>query len=170
MDEIENILLREEHVVAVHYDAENEIPDIDLSLWSSRRAEYQKRRLSYLEEYLNLPYFIEDDFEDNHPVRRVWREKLESKYNWFSILYEKNALRYNHLVLVAAAINSLDKEYMGSGMEEFSNLKGKLMSIIPKYANEYDKMSTRQKIEHIKKIKNEVYSILRFLSEQKPSI
>ena len=166
ISKIEELLLKDSHIVAIHHADDYDIPEINIALWSSEDRESCKIFLNGCIEYLNSPC-IEDDFGSNHDARRAWKTD-SSRPKKVKEYYSKNALKYNKFVNISDALYELLRRYDGTNKRKFERLDSAVRKEIPASKDEYDMLATQQKIGVVKNVKDRLYDVLQFLSEQSP--
>jgi hypothetical protein len=158
ISQMEQILLEEPHIVAIHQPEEWKIPKIDRRILSYD-SEYNP--IDSLEGYLRMRC-IEDDFGGNHAARREWKTKMSRKYDWFIDYLMSNALRFgNRIPTIVNDLSILKMTYKGSDQDKFQD---KCDEIYESFVQ-----PSKSAVAYAKKIQQAIYDLLFFLSEQSPA-
>ncbi|MBI5073422.1 hypothetical protein HZA99_06415 [Candidatus Woesearchaeota archaeon] len=157
---IEEIVRADSHVVEIIPSEYNWFPPIMDGLWKGERKTAEKL-IKMIQTYLLLPYIV-DDFESDHRERRIWRIEGEKRHHGFEECYSKNALKWNKYATTQTAIDLLLTLYTGPNKEQAAAYK---TSFREKSDEEYNKKTTREKMQWVMEKKRQMYSLLEFLSE-----
>lgn len=165
---MERILLRDHHIKAIKHDKPKEVPEINSALFAPPDREGDNERIECLKEFLDSPYII-DDFGiggEDHDLRREWRQQMEDRYTWFRDYYLTNALKINRILEASTSLRHLQLDYIGTNKRKFKELVGRKQALSNK---KYDpSMNLNERIRYVKGLKDLVYDVLIFLSEQRP--
>jgi hypothetical protein len=160
------------------------LPDDFYSLWAPERREFQKELHGGIFGLLRRGYIV-DDFENEtyqHISRRTWRE-THDKYSpgFYATYRDSNSLRFNTLLALRAVYN-VSRGYNGTNPDELEHkidevedmfriqvmdtLNGSVSDLMN--SSYYDKHTTIEKIDFVKKVKEKTYGIYEFLAKQVP--
>jgi len=164
--EIEKILLQDSHIVTIEHAEGYAFLHIDSSLFEKKRdtiEEYVKD----LQAFLAMPYIV-DKFT-NHPLRSRWKLVDAPKRYGQEVLdfLQNNALR---AMMFMTAYHCTDyvnpANYIGKNKEEFGR---KFDDLLDTYAGLTKQLGDVAPIEKVKSLKQKVYTLLEFLSQQSPA-
>jgi hypothetical protein len=161
--ELEQILMRTNHIKDIHYESHRDLPSIDFELWKSESSQYISGCVQRFGLALNLPY-IEDDFGKDHERRRSWEKHYLRKHLEVMNYYYSNALRGNNLLSTISLIEALQDargQYVGSNKV---GLRRRIRSLVAYKDKYYD-----DRAEYVKELKERTYRLLVYLSEQSPA-
>lgn len=162
--EIEKILLQDPHVIRIEPAEEWEFHNINCSIFKNHQ-EIVKSYLCSLQNFLKRPYII-DDFT-KHPMREKWRYiEVPQKYDRRVSEYLKhNALRWKNMLAAFHCIDVINKDnYCGTNTEQFQKILDELKEACRTVGLQTDVTP----IEVVKSLKQKVYSLMEFLSNQSP--
>ena len=162
---VEDVLLTDSHIVAIHQTRRLKIPAIDLLLWLKEQRETQEQRIRHCMEFLGLP-LIEDDFTDGYK-RKEWIYQMERRYANFDDFYNRNALRYTYLNGLSMCVQGFSVGYEGTNPKQLGELIIGAETFIPP-VQIYDCMVTPMKIRLVRGFKSKILDLLKFLSRQIP--
>jgi len=159
--DIEALLLKDPHIVAIHRFEHEEFPEIDYSMWKSpAKAE---RAVGYLQDYIDT-IAIEDDFGNDHDARQLWRKEI-GKNEILREVILNNSLKGNTLFTPIIHVENLIEKYIGPGRDELKTRYENLFE----YVSDYGSKSFDEKLSTVTTLKQRVYGILQYLSEQSPA-
>jgi len=161
--EFERILIEDKHVVDFIPGEKWDVPEIDFTLFS--RPDDARNVIDVFVEYLNS-YYIIDDFKHDHRARREWRKEIELKHPGFSKLYQNNALKIGGQ-LPAYNLNTEQLFGMYQGDKKaLARPAAELIIVCNQCMENWEKQSPTDQVEYCKLIKNEMYKLITFLSDQ----
>ena len=158
---IEELLLLDQHVVALHRFEHEAFPKIDYSMWRSPiKAEGE---IIDLQTYINS-VGIEDDFGSDHSARREWRNSQFDAQ--IQNMMEKDSLRRRGFLHALDHVSEITEGYHGTNKVGLIEKRDKLLEGMP---DNYKVVPTEQKISFVNTVKQRAYNVLQFLSEQSPA-
>jgi hypothetical protein len=168
IQQMKDILLKDSHIIAVHYDPEWNIPNLSDSLWDKSRLNEAKKKISNLADFLKMPY-IEDVFGTDDRQRQKWQISITRNQNNEELYnsYRFCCLRYNSLSIPITSGIFLKRYYVGGFPEIIENFCEKVNKMGEKIDYYNDHPTFQQRVESAKSIKSEVYSLLIKLSEER---
>ncbi len=154
---IEQILVQDPHIVAIHPPLYTQIPKINLDYFDPETKDKVEKMTKIVTDYLSYP-LIEDNFGANHPQRREWRKEMEQTYGeLFSSYYSKNKLRGNVYGYTIQALRFLCLKAIGETKEELTRTVIDITHCLP---DNYDLLSVTEKIQTMRLVEQKVYDYL----------
>ena len=161
---MENVLLRDSHVISITHGKLRDVPSVDYLLFSADERDLAEENIMTLGQYVNSPY-IRDNFRD-HGDRQNWRDRMCKKYTWFHDYYNTNAYKSNSLLAVSLALDKISSAYIGKNRRKLRELLKREEDM---RSEPYDDFTLTQKRTYIRRVKQVVYDVLVFLSSQSPA-
>ncbi len=161
---IEQILAQDPHVVMIHPPLYKNILSIDLGLFNSEKKNTVERMFQVVNKYLTYP-LIEDNFGTNHPERREWRKEMEKLYgDSFTEYYQKNKLRGGVFGYTINALRAISLNALGEKKEDLTR---KVIELTHLFPDQYDLLSSSQKIKTMRTVEEKVYDFLLYVQVPK---
>ena len=154
------MLLEDQNVVTLHFFEHPEYPRIDYSMW--RSPQKAENEISELIDYIDSPA-IEDVFGKDHTSRKKWHAKLEDKE--VKKILKSDPLQANAFHTPEYHLDNLKKGYKGPNKDKLLGMCAELYDDFPD--GRYSELGFQTKLVAANNIKQRVYDILVFLSEQK---
>ena len=158
---IEELLLADRHVVALHRFEHEAFPKIDYLMWRSpTKAE---REIIDLQIYIDS-IGIEDDFGSDHSARREWRNSQTN--GQIRNVVEYDSLRRHGFFHAREHVSELTEGYRGTKKDDLMVKYNNLLKGMP---NDYKSLPIKQKLDFVNTVKQRSYDVIQFLSKQSPA-
>lgn len=162
MNEIEEILLHDEHVFRIEYE-QWQIPEIDYETLFPENADIARRKLKFLGVYLNS-HSIYDDFED-HSARKMWKMNLQVEYG--DQMYDfiaKNSFRAGNINGIASDLDYILSKSLNNISRQIYLELSSLYDYVNALRKSYDDLTNQQRYDEVKKLKVRIYDTLKFMA------
>ena len=158
---IEELLLADPNVEALHKFPHPAFPNIDYSMW--KNPSKAKGEIVFLQEYIDA-ISIGDRFGSDHSARRQWRNNQTD--GQIQNIIEKDSLRRRGFFHARDHISELTEGYLGTKKDE---LTAKYTNLLDGMPDNYRSLPTLKKLEFVNAVKQRAYDVIQFLSQQSPA-